>query len=94
MDDTFAVCPSLFYQLYTIHGKIKHTTVPLVYCLMRSETKEKYEELFAALKNLNAMVDPHEVTIDFEITAIEVLKSSFLNANTKGCFFHFAQANW
>ena len=83
----FAVCPSLFYQLYTVHGIIKDTTVLLVYCLMRNKTKEKYEELFAALKNLNAMLDPHEVTIDFEIAAIEALKSSFPNANIKGCFF-------
>ena len=94
MDATFAVCPSLFYQLHTMHGIIKDTTVPLVYCLMRNKTKEKYEELFAALKNLNAMLDPHGVTIDFEIAAMEALKSSFPNANIKGCFFHFAQANW
>ena len=59
VDGTFAVCPSLFYQLYTMHGIIKDTTVPLVYCLMRSKTEEKYEELFAALKNLNAKLDPH-----------------------------------
>ena len=94
VDGTFAVCPSLFYQLYTMHGIMKDTTEPLVYCLMRNKTKEKYEELFAALKNLNAMLDPHEITTDFEIAAIEALKSSFPNANIKGCFFHFAQANW
>ena len=40
------------------------------------------------------MLNPHEVTIDFEIAAIEALKSSFPNANIKGCFFHFARANW
>ena len=85
VDGTFAICLSLFYQLYTMHGIIKDTTVPLVYCLMRNKLKEKYEELFAALKNLNAMLDPHEVTIDFETAAIEALKSSFLNANIKGC---------
>ena len=37
------------------------------------------------------MLDAHEVT---KIAAIEALKSSFPNANIKGCFFHFAQANW
>ena len=94
LDVTFAVCASLFYQLNTMHGIIKDTTVPLVYCLMRSKTKEKYEELFAALKNLNAMLDPYEVAIDFQIAAIEAQKSSFPNANIKGCFFHFGQAIW
>ena len=83
------VCPSLFYQLYTMHGVIKDTTVPLLYSMMRSKTEEKYEELFVALKNLNAMLDPYEVTIEFEIAAIEVLKSSFPNTNIKGCFSLF-----
>ena len=41
VDGTFAVCPSLFYQLYTIHGVIKDTTVPLVYCMIRRKTNEK-----------------------------------------------------
>ena len=30
VDGTFAVCPSFFYQIYTMHGVIKDTTVPLV----------------------------------------------------------------
>ena len=50
--------------------------------------------MFAALKSLNAMLDLHEVTIDFKIAAIEALKSSFPNANKKGCLFHFSQTNW
>ena len=70
-----------------MHGVIKNTTVPLVYCLMRTKTKEKYKGLFAALKNLNAMLYPYKVTIDFEISAIEALKSSFPNANIKTAFF-------
>ena len=40
VDGTFAVCPSLFYQLYTMHGIIKDTTVPLVYCLMRKKLQK------------------------------------------------------
>ena len=37
VDCTFAFCPSLFYQLYTMHGIIKDTTVPLECCLMRKK---------------------------------------------------------
>ena len=50
--------------------------------------------MFASLKNLNARPDPHDVTIDFEIAAIEALKSIFPKANIKGCSFYFPQANW
>ena len=41
---------------------------------MTSKIKEKYEELLAALNNLIAMLHPHEVTIDFDIAAIEASK--------------------
>ena len=34
---------------------------------MRSQIEEKYKKLFAALKNLKKLLDPHQVTIDFEI---------------------------
>ena len=57
-----------------MHGVIRGTTIPLVYSLMGSKTKENYEELLAAIKNLNAMLDPHEVTIDSEIAAIEAIQ--------------------
>ena len=63
------------------------------WCILWREEKSM-SKLFAALMNLNAMLDPHEVTIDLKIASIEALKSSFPNANIKGCFFHFAQANW
>ena len=53
----------------------------------KSKSKENYE-MFAALRNLNALLDPHEVTIDFEIAAIEAPKSSFPNSNIDDCFFH------
>ena len=37
VDGNFAVCPYFFHQLYTMRRIINDTTVPLVYCLMRSE---------------------------------------------------------
>ena len=93
VDGLFAVFSSLFYLLYTMQGVIKDTTVPLVYSSMRSET-EKNEELFAALKSLNAKLDPYEVSIDFKIAAIEVVKSSFSNANLKDTFLKFPLEKW
>ena len=94
IDGTFSVCPLMFHQLYSIHGIVKDTTVPLVYCLMKNKSREKYEEVFSALKNWNAMLSPHEIIIDFKIAATEALKSNSQNANVESCFFHFAQANW
>ena len=86
----FFILPAL-YHAWSFHG---HNCSIGVFSLMRSKKKEKYEEISAALMNLKNMLDLHKVTIDFEIAAIEALKSSFPNANIKGCFFRFAQANW
>ena len=72
VDGAFAVCLFLFYQLYTMHGVIKGTNVPLPYCLMRIETKETYEEFFAALQNLHAMLGAHEVTIDLLVPILKI----------------------
>ena len=81
-------------ELYSIHRIVKDTSVPQVYCLMKNKSREKYEEIFSASKNLNAILDPHEIIIEFAIAAIEAPKLNFQNANIKGCFFRFAQANW
>ena len=59
-DGTFALCLTLLYQLYTMHGVSKEKTVSLVYSLMRTETKENYDEKFAALKKSNSMRDLQE----------------------------------
>ena len=45
-------------------------------------------------KKLNAMLDPHEVTMHFEIGAIGSLKLSLSKPYIIGYFFNFAQATW
>ena len=77
-----------------MHGAVKDTIVALACSLMRPKPKELYEELFAAIKNLNAKLDPYERTINFQVAAIEALRSNSPNAITKRCFLHPARANW
>ena len=48
--------------------------------MMKSEAKIR-EKSVLLQKNSNAVLDEHEVTFDFEIAAIEALKSRVLNAN-------------
>lgn len=37
-DGTFATVPSMFYQLYSIHGLVHGYTFPLIYCLSTRKT--------------------------------------------------------
>ena len=42
VDGTFKVCPSLFYQLFTMHAMIGGSVVPLVYTLLQNKTEVAY----------------------------------------------------
>ena len=89
---TSAVCLSLIYQLHTMDGVIKDTTVPLVYSLLRNKDKKR-KEVFAATKKFNAMQGPHDEAIDSEIAVSEALKTRFSNAIIKGCVFYLQKQN-
>ncbi|KAM7293457.1 uncharacterized protein ISCGN_026587 [Ixodes scapularis] len=43
MDGTFKVTPSIFFQVYTVHGMYKDAVIPLVYALLPNKTEETYQ---------------------------------------------------
>ena len=51
-DGKFSVCPSLFYQLYTIHAEVHGQIVPLVFNLLPSKSKRCYQFMWLQLRNL------------------------------------------
>ena len=66
---------------------MRSTAVTLVYFLMGSKTKEKYEVWFAVLEKMNAFLDAHEVTNGLTIDTNKALKSNIPNSNIKCYFF-------
>lgn len=44
-DGTFSCVPSIFKQLYTIHGVVKDKLLPLVYILMPNNNEERYSKV-------------------------------------------------
>lgn len=91
-DGTFSLCPSLFSQVYTIHGNISGLIVPLFYILMSNQTEEAYLAVFRRIIDLaNGQHVVSKIVTDFERGAINAFKSVFPNARTQGCFFHFNQ---
>ncbi len=93
-DGTFKCCPSLFYQVYTIHAVINNHTLPFVYILMQRKSEKQYTRALNILKDLNPCLDPRAVYMDFEKASINAFRTSFPKISINGCFFHFAQANW
>ena len=99
MDGTFKTVPTIFRQLYTIHGRIggddNSRIVPLVYALMSSKSEECYKTLFQDLIDFgdeyNIDLQPQFVLTDFEIAAIKAIHAEFQEVQHKGCHFHLSQ---
>ena len=45
-DGTFKVSPALFSQIYSIHGVIRDSVIPLVYAMLPDKTVLTYHQLF------------------------------------------------
>ncbi|XP_072942830.1 uncharacterized protein [Epargyreus clarus] len=98
-DGTFWICPSPFYQLYTIHGDLgsteKHINiVPLVYALMSHKNQQTYEILFSMLKSALPDWNPEIFKCDYEVAPMNAMRNVFVNISISGCYFHFTQAIW
>ena len=45
-DDTFKVCPEVFYQVYTVHGQQRRRNFPCVLGLLPNKTEATYTRFF------------------------------------------------
>ena len=93
-DGTFKTTPSLFDQLYTIHGIKYNNVIPLVFILMPNRDEQTYLRVFNELSILQPNLNPASIMTDFERAAINAFHTTFPNATQRGCFFHFTQCVW
>ena len=96
MDGTFKCCPSLYTQLFTIHGLSNNFVVPLVYALLSDKSSASYYKLFDILRQaifaLGAVLDPKIVVSDFESGLVDAMRVHFPQTSHSGCHFHYTQA--
>ncbi|XP_022171031.1 uncharacterized protein LOC111034225 [Myzus persicae] len=93
-DGTFSCVPSIFHQLYTIHGINYSKVVPAVYILLPNKKEDTYKRMFLALIFLKPQLNPKSMMFDFEKAAMNASKYVFPSINIKGCFFHLTQSIW
>ena len=91
-DGTFDVCPSVFYQLYTIHCKVGNNYPPCVYFLLPNKRQDTYVRMLRALKDIIPDASPDKVLVDFESAAINAFAEVFDSSTLKGCLFHQGQS--
>jgi len=98
IDGTFKTCPSLFTQLFSIHGLFNNFVVPLIYVLLSNKTTATYYQVFNILwetvSKLGSILNPQIIISDFESGLIEAVGMQYPNALHSGCHIHFTQAVW
>ena len=98
MDGTFRVSPSLFTQLYTLHGQYRGGVFCFMYLLLPNKRRETYEEVLRLVKDsarrMGKVFNPTKFILDFEEAMMLAIKSNFPSSIIKGCLFHFTKAIW
>jgi hypothetical protein len=93
MDGTFYSSPSLFTQLFVVHGKKVNSHVPLAYFLLTGKKTFQYERAIRKLKSfLPASYTPRITYVDFECSIHRALRKVWPSTSIQGCRFHLGQA--
>lgn len=92
IDGTFKVVPRPFYQLFTISFLKNGHVYPVVYGILKNKNQRTYENLFNTLFKIAGTFKPKVIKTDFELGAINALKSLFPDTKISCCQFHLGQA--
>ena len=91
-DGTFAVVPTIYFQLYTIHAKVGNKYPHCVYFLLPNKTQATYVQMLEALAHMIPDANPQTILTDFENAAQNAFRQVHPNADIKGCLFHLGQS--
>ena len=86
-DGTFSVVPNLFLQLYPLHAGV---IFPCIYALLPNKSEATYDRLFKKLLEIDPLLNPITIMIDFEKAAMNALEDNYISI-ISGCFFHLRQ---
>ena len=102
IDGTFDICPSIYYQLMTIHaicGEVgkndnkKPVIQPLVFALLPKKNAETYKRFLVEL-NQKIGMNPKTFLMDFEIGLSKTIREIWPDSDIAYCFFHLEQSLW
>jgi len=91
------MAPDSAYQLYTLHGFCQGESLPPAWALLPNKTEATYTEMFTAIRCMLINTYGNIGTVryfltDFELAAINSIRTVFPETTIKGCTFHFRQA--
>uniref|UniRef100_A0A2S2QBL8 MULE transposase domain-containing protein n=1 Tax=Sipha flava TaxID=143950 RepID=A0A2S2QBL8_9HEMI len=96
VDGTFKSCPSLFTQIFTVHGLQNDKYIPLLFFLLPDKELKTYEKAFfhilSECNKINIIFSPKKVFADFEKAIHLAILSVWPSITLKGCRFHLGQS--
>ena len=96
VDGTFKSCPSLFTQIFTVHGLQNGKYIPLLFFLLPDKELKTYEKAFLHIlsecNKINIIFSPKRVFADFEKAIHLAILSVWPSITLKGCRFHLGQS--
>ena len=97
VDGTFKTAPSLFEQIYSVHGlrggptpleDVISCLVSLHFCLINPK---RHMRMWEVMKQLWPHAHPTHILMDFEMAAANAFSHFWPNTFVKGCFYHLTQ---
>eukprot|EP00800_Vazella_pourtalesii_P006517 TRINITY_DN1850_c0_g1_i10.p2 TRINITY_DN1850_c0_g1~~TRINITY_DN1850_c0_g1_i10.p2 ORF type:complete len:113 (-),score=5.79 TRINITY_DN1850_c0_g1_i10:891-1229(-) len=99
-DGTFKTAPTLFAQVYVIHGLHgghnlpQDGLLPCLFMLLSNKTHATYMRMWEQVQLLCSLAHPDEILMDFEKAAMTSFEHTWPTSMVKGCFFHLTQSLW
>ena len=91
-DGTFKVCPSLWAQVYSVHGIKAGYTIPCAYFLLPDKSAATYTKVWETVKQFANPAEPPALLTDFERASFGAAQRVFPGVDSGGCLFHLAQS--
>ena len=94
-DATFQCCPrkehSGIYQLLIFHVMRYNNPIPILHTTMTNKKETLYTEIFEWFKQKCPLLNPENISIDFELAEMNSAKAAF-NIDPTGCGLYYNQA--
>ena len=75
MDETFKLCPEIFYRTHTIHALNNNQAFPCVFALLHNKNGDTHNRLFREARNavIRQGNEPTDILPDFERAAVNAI---------------------
>ena len=94
-DGAFKAAPTLWSQIYTIHGLKSGFVIPCIFACLPDKSEQTYRRMWGAIRNFENFDDsrqPTDLLLDLELAASNAATGTFGGTHASWCYVHLGQA--